>query len=127
MKRHNIILRTCFVILALTILLSDCTMIGTKHISSLPLNGSLSNFAGTGVATLFFILTTNESRLGKMIVIVIMCALGLIIYEFIQLILPWQVYDIHDILATCIGLLLIISIILFNHFLIYRKSYKIKH
>ena len=67
------------------------------------------------------ILITNETRLGKMVVIAIMCALGLIIYEVLQLILPWQVFDMQDIMATLIGLLLIIAVILFNYILICRK------
>lgn len=120
-KYHNVLLKSFFFILALTILLSDFIMIGSNHLSSLPLNGSLSNLAGTGVATLFFILISNETRLRKMIVIAIMCALGLIIYEVLQLILPWQVFDIQDIIATFTGLLLIIAVIYFNHILICRK------
>ncbi len=127
MKRSNILLKSFFVALALILLLSDFILTDFHNESYLPLTGSLGNLAGTGVATLFFILTTQETRLKKMIVIAIMCALGLIIYEFLQLILPWQVYDIQDIMATFIGLLLIISLILFNHFIISRKLYKIKH
>jgi len=124
MKYRKAILIFCFFILALTILLSDFFLIVFQDESSFSLTGSISNLAGTGVASLFFILITNETRLDNMIVIAILCALGLIIYEFLQIMLPWQVFDIKDIMATLMGMVLIIAIILFNHYILKRKLYK---
>ena len=111
----------CFIILVLIILILDFLPLKTNKGIFRILSNSMGNIAGTGVATLFFILISNETRLRKMIVIAIMCALGLIIYEVLQLILPWQVFDIQDIIATFTGLLLIVTVIYFNHILICRK------
>ena len=119
MKIKNLVY--CFIILVLIILVLDFLPLKTNKGIFRILFNSMGNIAGTGVATLFFILISNETRLRKMIVIAIMCALGLIIYEVLQLILPWQVFDIQDIIATFTGLLLIIAVIYFNHILICRK------
>jgi glycopeptide antibiotics resistance protein len=64
---------------------------------------SLGNIGGAIVGSFFFFSWSKESKFIKREIIIISVCLGLIIYEFIQLILPWQTFDTKDLLGTALG------------------------
>lgn len=66
---------------------------------------SQSNICGVIVCSFLFIWWSRKSSLSDREKIVISVGIGLIIYEFIQILIPWQTFDINDILATLIGVI----------------------
>lgn len=83
---------------------------------------SQGNIGGVIVGSFLFIWWVNESSLKKREIIVFSVGFGLIIYEFIQLIIPWQTFDIIDIYGTLLGVA--IATIL-NLFILFLKNVNI--
>lgn len=82
---------------------------------------SQGNIGGVIVCSFLFIWWANESSLKKREIIVFSVGFGLIIYEFIQFIIPWQTFDVKDICGTLIGVIIATII---NLFILFMKNLK---
>lgn len=67
---------------------------------------SLGNIGGVIVCSFLFIWWVKESNFKKREIIVLSVGLGLIIYEFLQIVIPWQTFDVKDIFGTLIGVII---------------------
>ena len=76
---------------------------------------SLGNIGGVIVASFLFFWWANESRLKGREFIILCVGIGLIIYEFLQILIPWQTFDIKDIWGTFIGVIItsLLNILIF--------------
>lgn len=87
------------------------------------LKNSLGNICGVVIASLIFIIVAKKDTFKENIFISISVGVGMIIYEFIQKIIPWSTYDKFDILGSIIGLFIVFFIILLNStFKLYLRS-----
>ncbi len=85
------------------------------------INQTITNFAGIPILSLLIILIRRETRLKYFFLIALMATVGLIIYEFLQILLFWLVFDIKDIYASILGFFLFLFLIIFLNF---NKFYK---
>ena len=67
---------------------------------------SFGNLGGVIVGSFYFIWRTNNRKLKTRLVIVFSVGLGLVIYEFLQILIPWQTFDVKDIFGTFIGVVI---------------------
>ena len=67
---------------------------------------TIGNIGGVIVASFLFFWLAKESVFKKRVIIIFSVGLGFIIYEFLQVIIPWQTFDINDIYGTLIGVLI---------------------
>ena len=73
------------------------------------------NILGTIVASFFFNCFELKRSFSNRLVISVSTGIGLIIYEFMQMILPWATFDKNDILGTLLGIMIvaIISLVIY--------------
>jgi len=83
----------------------------------------MGNIFGVVCATFLFILLSRESRWVHQIKIAFVVCVGLITYELLQKILPWQTFDYLDIYGSLVGLSL--SILIISVFVIISLSREI--
>jgi hypothetical protein len=83
----------------------------------------LGNIGGVIVGSYLFIWWSKEFGLKNREIIILSVGLGLVIYEFLQKIIPWQTFDIKDIFGTLIGVLIATLI---NILIVISKSIKKK-
>jgi len=115
MRTNNKVLIICLLTLGIVTLWIDFLPFATdKEIYNF-VEGSIGNIGGTGVASLLFMMIAGETRVWRMIIIGGMTAAGFILYEFLQILLPWGVFDVLDIYGTLAGLLIITVLILSLH------------
>lgn len=67
---------------------------------------TIGNIGGVIVASFLFFWLAKESVFNKREIIIFSVGLGFIIYEFLQVIIPWQTFDVNDIFGTFIGVLI---------------------
>jgi len=67
---------------------------------------SLGNIGGVIVSSFLFFWWVKESSFKKREIIIFSVGLGLIIYEVLQVLIPWQTFDMNDILGTLIGIII---------------------
>ncbi|TAL71186.1 MAG: hypothetical protein EPN88_05915 [Bacteroidetes bacterium] len=67
---------------------------------------SLGNIGGVIVCSFLFIWWVKESSLKKRELVIFSVGVGLIIYEFLQIVIPWQTFDVKDIIGTLIGVII---------------------
>jgi hypothetical protein len=67
---------------------------------------SFGNIGGVVVGSFLFFWWIKESSIIKREVIILYVGIGLSIYELLQIIIPWQTYDVNDILGSLIGVVL---------------------
>jgi membrane protease YdiL (CAAX protease family) len=63
----------------------------------------LGNIGGVIVGSFLFIWWVKETRFRKREMIVFSVSIGLVLYEFLQIFIPWQTFDLKDIFGTFIG------------------------
>jgi hypothetical protein len=83
---------------------------------------SLGNIGGVIVGSYLFFWWRKESSFKKREIIIFSVGLGFTIYEFIQVVIPWQTYDLNDILGTLLGIIIasiinVLVIAVWKHFL----------
>lgn len=61
------------------------------------------NIGGVIVGSYLFIWWAKETRFRKREIIIFSVSIGLVVYEFLQILIPWQTFDIKDIFGTLIG------------------------
>ena len=123
--KQNITLIYWLIILILSMLVIDFYKISVNNRFAIFFYEAYGNIGGTTIAALFFIIISKQHKFKQKINITFSAAIGLIIYEFIQKFLPWQTFDMNDILGTLVGIFLTILIILLDHLLIqflFRRS-----
>jgi len=67
---------------------------------------TLGNIGGVIVGSYLFFWWAKESNFKRRMVIIFSVGFGLVVYEFLQIFLPWQTFDVKDILGTFIGVLI---------------------
>lgn len=67
---------------------------------------SLGNIGGVIVGSFFFFWCVKESSFKKREIIIFSVGLGLIIYEFLQILIPWQTFDVNDVFGSLIGVVI---------------------
>ena len=70
------------------------------------IGNSLGNIGGVIVISYLFFWWIKEGGFWERKKIILYVGVGLIVYEFIQVFIPWQTFDIQDILGTFIGVLI---------------------
>jgi hypothetical protein len=85
----------------------------SQNIILLFIVNSFGNIGGVVVGSFLFFWWKKESSLVKREVIILSVGIGLIIYELLQIFIPWQTYDLNDILGSLIGVVLASLINLF--------------
>ena len=83
----------------------------------------MGNIFGVVCVTFLFILLSRESRWVHQVKIAFVVCVGLITYELLQKILPWQTFDYLDIYGSLVGLSL--SILIISVFVIISPSREI--
>lgn len=79
------------------------------------IGGSLGNIGGVVVGSFLFFWWSKESIFKKREIIIFSVGIGFVIYEFLQILIPWQTFDINDIYGTFIGVVLatLINLLIF--------------
>jgi len=77
----------------------------SQNIILLFIVNSFGNIGGVVVGSFLFFWWKKESSFVKREVIILSVGIGLIIYELLQIFIPWQTYDVNDILGSLIGVL----------------------
>jgi glycopeptide antibiotics resistance protein len=67
---------------------------------------SLGNLGGVIVGSFLFFYLAKEASLRKRQIIILSVGLGFSIYEVLQILIPWQTFDINDIIGTFAGIIL---------------------
>jgi len=70
------------------------------------IGNSFGNIGGVIVVSYLFFWLVKESNFKKREIIIFSVGLGLVIYEFSQIFIPWQTFDKNDIWGTFIGVIL---------------------
>ena len=84
---------------------------------------SFGNIGGVIVASFFFNCFLDKVSFLNRIIIAVTTGLGLIIYEFLQKWIPWQTFDVYDILGTLVGIIITIFLNgLVLIFLMFKKN-----
>jgi hypothetical protein len=79
------------------------SLITTNDIILQFIKDSWGNIGGVVVGSFFYFWWVKESKFIKREIIIFSVSIGLIIYEFLQVLIPWQTFDIIDIFGTIIG------------------------
>jgi hypothetical protein len=74
---------------------------------------SFGNIGGVVVGSFLFFWWKKEPSFVNREVIILSVGIGLIIYELLQIFIPWQTYDVNDILGSLIGVVVASLINLF--------------
>ena len=69
-----------------------------------------ANFFGLFPLNFLFWFISGKTKLSQVILFPPAIAIGFILYEFIQIFIPWQTFDYYDIFATIASMLLCILI-----------------
>ncbi|MGC9355093.1 MAG: hypothetical protein ACP5D9_14700 [Mariniphaga sp.] len=77
-----------------------------------------ANFFGVIVLNFLFWYMSGQIKQKAILIIPVSIAIGFITYEFLQWYIPWQIFDIHDIIASLIAMLfcLILNYFIFSFF-----------
>ena len=67
------------------------------------IGNSLGNIGGVIVISYLFFWWIKEVRFWERKRIILYVGAGLIVYEFIQVFIPWQTFDVQDLIGTLIG------------------------
>lgn len=79
-------------------------------LNDININEVSPNFFGVIVLYFVTIYLTNADNFKKLLMISVTTATGIILYEFIQLIIPWQTFDWLDIMVSLVALIVCIII-----------------
>jgi hypothetical protein len=113
--RHktDIIIFLCFLLITSFGLLFRKMFIYSNEIRVLV--DSLGNIGGVIVASFLFFYLANESKFRERELIILYVGFGLVIYEFLQILIPWQTFDLKDIWGTLFGVIIasVINILTF--------------
>lgn len=94
------------------------TTVGVALMRSLPLHNKIigfisdtaANIGGVLVASSLFIWLKGYRTYKLRIRVILAVCFGFIVYELIQIFLPWATFDVNDMLGTLLGALIAIGI-----------------